>query len=41
MRRFDATVATQAVAVDDAYFHAIANRVIGKYNKETGRAAKK
>ena len=36
IRRFDAAEATQAVAVDNAHFYAIANSVIGKYDKETG-----
>jgi outer membrane protein assembly factor BamB len=37
LRRFDAPEATQAVAVDDANFYAIGNRVIAKYDKRTGR----
>lgn len=40
IRRFDATEATQAVAVDNAHFYAIANSVIAKYDKETGRPVK-
>ena len=36
LQRFDAPEAVQAVAVDDAHFYAIANTVIGKYDKQTG-----
>jgi hypothetical protein len=39
-RRFDAPEAIQAVAVDATHFYAIANTVIGKYDKESGRPAK-
>jgi hypothetical protein len=35
--RFDAKEATQAVAVDESHFYAIANRMIAKYDKETGQ----
>ncbi|NLS94284.1 MAG: hypothetical protein GXX96_19160 [Planctomycetaceae bacterium] len=37
LHRFDAPEAVQAVAVDDAHFYAIANTVIGKYEKESGK----
>lgn len=37
LRRFDAPEATQAVAVDEAHFYAIGNRVIAKYDKQSGR----
>jgi hypothetical protein len=37
VRRFDAPEANQAVAVDSAYFYAIGNSAIGKYEKATGR----
>lgn len=36
LRRFDAAEATQAVAVDADCFYAIANSVIGKYDRESG-----
>lgn len=36
VRRFSAPEATQAVAVDDQYFYAIGNTVIGKYSKDNG-----
>ena len=36
LKRFDAAEAVQAVAVDGSHFYAIANTVIGKYDKETG-----
>jgi hypothetical protein len=37
VRRFAAPEARQAVAVDDAFFYAIDNATIGKYDKTTGR----
>src|SRR5688500_18271158 len=37
VRRYQAPEATQAVAVDAAFFYAIGNAVIGKYEKATGR----
>lgn len=39
LRRFPAAEASQAVAVDGAYFYAIGNAAIGKYDKATGRLA--
>lgn len=36
LQRFDAPEATQAVAVDERYFYAIANSVIAKYDKVSG-----
>jgi hypothetical protein len=41
LRRFDAPEATQAVAVDGEHFYAIGNRVIGKYDKRSGRLVKR
>jgi hypothetical protein len=41
VRRFPAEEASQAVAVDDRYFYAIASAAIGKYDKATGRAVLK
>jgi len=37
VRRFPAPEATQGVAVDGGHFYAIANYVIGKYDKKTGK----
>ena len=37
MRRFPAAEATQGVAVDEAFFYAIDNAAIGKYEKAAGR----
>jgi hypothetical protein len=37
IRRFPAPEASQAVAVDDRFFYAIASAAIGKYEKDTGR----
>ena len=37
VRRFATEEAIQGVAVDDDHFYAIANRVIGKYDKQTGK----
>lgn len=36
LRRFDAPEATQAVAVDRKHFYAIGNRIIAKYQKQSG-----
>ncbi|QDT39490.1 hypothetical protein [Stratiformator vulcanicus] len=36
VRRYKADEATQGVAVDEKHFYAIANRRIGKYDRETG-----
>ena len=37
VRRYPAPEATQAAAVDDAFFYAIGNSAIGKYDKQSGR----
>lgn len=37
VRRYPASEARQAVAVDATHFYAVANRAIGKYEKATGR----
>jgi hypothetical protein len=37
LRRFSAPEASQAVAVDDRFFYAIASAAIGKYDKTAGR----
>lgn len=36
LRRFDAPEATQAVAADATHFYAIGNRVVAKYDKQSG-----
>ena len=41
VRRYDAPEATQAVAVDGAYFYAIGDDVIAKYAKSTGTLCKR
>ena len=37
VRRYDALEATQAVAVDDQFFYAIANSKIAKYDRDSGK----
>jgi outer membrane protein assembly factor BamB len=41
LRRFDAPEAIQGVAVDDSHFYAIDNRVIAKYDKQSGKRVKR
>jgi hypothetical protein len=41
LRRYDAPEATQAAAVDYKHFYAIDNRVIAKYDKQSGRVVKR